>query len=643
MHSRLGTVGLIAGLLLLAPSVAWGTSPATATTPLRQAAAPGAYDSLSVEVRQAITNNVLRTQGINAQPYRVELGTAQNYYPEKVAKAVWDAEAKVGKGNYGATNFSSAQVATRVRAGALPRFAIAAGRQVFTHAIPAVSAFAIGWEIGTGINKLFVDVDADPVGPSTPPAFAILTYNDQPAYASLSGWSTTPMYGDEPRAPAKSITASFAVNGHMTAANLQMNNACQDMRPNPSMYRAADGIAHNRCVATVSAKAFYWTPEDLVVHARPATVAPPHWGQLGGSTGGGGVVAQPFPVAPAAAAAEPAIRADFDSADGNLRRRVWTWVTDALPPSTDPRWNDPTYEPPALDPTSDGAPLGRTRMPPGIGTPKGEYVETLRDHDLEADVSSGFNWNRDHAPDDVLYVNPPAGEWTPRGGRVTVVANPTSVPAPTFLSGETATAYAERAYRIGWEPTIRYRDAADPNRPEDSPTGTPVPAPGTTAAPGTALRADAKNPAAVKRHDDDCTEPGFSGPDPAAAFDPGVGHIDRELAWFTAPAEAGASTPLRAGEVIRTEFEDGTFRDYSGWGWRHIKAKHGWGPAEAALTQAALHTVPASVGLNNRAQYEYGFAGKRGHACEWIVVVDRNSIPSGEGPYGVWTAYGTKL
>jgi hypothetical protein len=110
--------GFVAGaacVLLVAVSLgaadsAWAISPATGTTPLRQQSAPGAYDGLSVEQRQAITDNVLRARGIAAQPYRVENGTAANYYAEKVSEAVWDAEARVSKINYGATNFSSQQL-----------------------------------------------------------------------------------------------------------------------------------------------------------------------------------------------------------------------------------------------------------------------------------------------------------------------------------------------------------------------------------------------------------------------------------------------------------------------------------------------------------------------------------------------------
>ena len=114
-------VGPVICLLGLAPASWAQVSPATTTTPLRQMPAPGAWDALSVEQRQAVADNVLRARGIDAQPYRVQPGSAANYYPEKVSEAVWDAEARVSKANYGATNFSSQQLRSRIATKVLPR------------------------------------------------------------------------------------------------------------------------------------------------------------------------------------------------------------------------------------------------------------------------------------------------------------------------------------------------------------------------------------------------------------------------------------------------------------------------------------------------------------------------------------------
>ena len=145
--SRISGLRVIAAVVLpvvlllgLAPA-AWGdVSPATSTTPLRQTPAPGAWDALSVEQRQAITDNVLRSRGIDAQPYRVQPGSAANYYPEKVSQAVWDAEARVSKANYGATNFSSQQLRTRIASKVLPRL-MQAGGKVTTRLIPGLGTF----------------------------------------------------------------------------------------------------------------------------------------------------------------------------------------------------------------------------------------------------------------------------------------------------------------------------------------------------------------------------------------------------------------------------------------------------------------------------------------------------------------------
>lgn len=636
------------GLLCWAPPVD-AVSPATETTPLRQSAAPGAFDALSVEQRQAIANNVLRARGIDAQPYRLDAGTSSSGYAQKVSEAVWEAEARVTKHDYGGSNVSSQQLRTRLKAKALPLLK-AAGERVTTRAIPGLGAFMFGWEIGTGINRLFIDVDADPVGPSSAPDYVEFNMASEPRWATTGGWNTSP-FADQPSAPPDALTASFhRWGGYHVAANLQTNDPCQDLRPNPTRFRVAEGFAYGRCSPAVAAKAFYWMPEDLVVSSRPATVEPPHWPSYGANCyWAGEKKCTPMPGMPPIEDVLSALREAFDSADGDLQRELWDWVFDELPPPIDPVWDDPQYQPPALDPTQDGAPLGRVKVPDGIGTHQDAYEAVLNANDLHLGyVETRYGVNRDHDAGDVLFVEPGQQTWVPRGSSVRVVVNPTTIPVPDVHPGETAEAYAERAYQVGWNPTEALSETPDAEEGEIVPPKT-TPAQGEEGEPKQELVVWSGRRVERRMHRRGCEAPGlFSLPDPAAAL-----ADEREektiVEQFPSAHEPGGEVLLRRGRThLQHAIDRDTsehFNNYAGYGRRHIQAKHGWGAAERALTASALAN-PTSTTPGNRPSYrnyELDFS-RSSNGCTWLVVVDRttqgNPQPGEEGQVGIITAFG---
>ena len=97
------------------------------------------------------------------------------------------------------------------------------------------------------------------------------------------------------------------------------------------------------------------------------------------------------------------------------------------------------------------------------------------------------------------------------------------------------------------------------------------------------------------------------------------------------------NTTLRWGRVTGEE-------GFRGWGYRHIKAKHGWGSVDETATRAALLT---SVFDNRRTPDSYVFVGpeyvRNGIVCVRQVIVNESAI--GEEPEAreIATSYGRPL
>ena len=110
-----------------------------------------------------------------------------------------------------------------------------------------------------------------------------------------------------------------------------------------------------------------------------------------------------------------------------------------------------------------------------------------------------------------------------------------------------------------------------------------------------------------------------------AAFDPFLGQVARypspaNPVFLTPPNLGNPSTTLRWGIIT------GYDADWTGFGYRHIAAKHGWSLADDAATRDALNFssgTPQSVGVNRRRfvgpQYP---SPKDGRPCVRIVSVE---------------------
>jgi hypothetical protein len=110
---------------------------------------------------------------------------------------------------------------------------------------------------------------------------------------------------------------------------------------------------------------------------------------------------------------------------------------------------------------------------------------------------------------------------------------------------------------------------------------------------------------------------------------------------------AGGLTYLRYGFAKNS---DDPWIGWHGWGWRKIKAKHGWGPTALSNTIKTLHTVPeVKDGKETyRSLAVDRYTGRNGQLCQWIVIVARTqdeelNYPErsdGQPARGIVTAFG---
>jgi len=102
------------------------------------------------------------------------------------------------------------------------------------------------------------------------------------------------------------------------------------------------------------------------------------------------------------------------------------------------------------------------------------------------------------------------------------------------------------------------------------------------------------------------------------------------------------NTVLRWGEVT-VELE-GEEVEYPGWGYQHIKAKHGWGRADETATRQAL---TASVFKNRRMADAWDYIGPEyvlgRTVCVRLVVVKEGTDSGDPAPKGIYTSYGRPL
>jgi hypothetical protein len=137
----------------------------------------------------------------------------------------------------------------------------------------------------------------------------------------------------------------------------------------------------------------------------------------------------------------------------------------------------------------------------------------------------------------------------------------------------------------------------------------------------------------------DLSSPENGDPDPLVSTDQYAAAQYSTVTSFT-------RTPLGGGSPINTALKVGwtgpsVKKEWDGWGWRHVAAKHGWGPADAIATQAALLNAPTLI--NGRLQYVGPEYSQNGVVCQRRVVVAASALSGEPSSKEIMTSYGEYL
>ena len=137
----------------------------------------------------------------------------------------------------------------------------------------------------------------------------------------------------------------------------------------------------------------------------------------------------------------------------------------------------------------------------------------------------------------------------------------------------------------------------------------------------------------------DVSDPDGEDPDPLVS-------TDQYAAAQYATVTSFTRIPLGGGGAIDTALKVGwtgpsVKKEWDGWGWRHVAAKHGWGPADVTATQAALLNAPTLV--NGRLQYVGPEYSQNGVVCQRRVVVAASALASEPSSKEIMTSYGEYL
>jgi hypothetical protein len=151
---------------------------------------------------------------------------------------------------------------------------------------------------------------------------------------------------------------------------------------------------------------------------------------------------------------------------------------------------------------------------------------------------------------------------------------------------------------------------------------------------------DICNPPATDRTEEkkcDLSTPGAADPDPSVSVDQFVAAQYEVVTPFTRRDTDGSivDTALKVGWT-----RSSTVREWSGWGWRHVAAKHGWTAADIAATQTALLTTPIQDGGLVYLGPEYQQNGVR---CQRRVLVNPTARPAEPSAKEIITSYGEYL
>ncbi len=149
-------------------------------------------------------------------------------------------------------------------------------------------------------------------------------------------------------------------------------------------------------------------------------------------------------------------------------------------------------------------------------------------------------------------------------------------------------------------------------------------------------------PGSTDEQDQRCelSTPGGHDPDPSRGVALDSSPLYETVQTFTRQTADGgqSATALKYGWTLPA-----STRGWLGWGYRHIYAKHGWGPDDIAATQAALSTTPAPEGTT-RLEYTGPEYQQNGAVCVRRVVVSfATERPTEPEPAEIITSYGRYL
>jgi hypothetical protein len=141
------------------------------------------------------------------------------------------------------------------------------------------------------------------------------------------------------------------------------------------------------------------------------------------------------------------------------------------------------------------------------------------------------------------------------------------------------------------------------------------------------------------QHRCDLSQPALQNPDGNLVPDPFTEKIPTPFVTTGRPPGFNdAPNPyLRWGE---TEWAGQYLDNWSGWGWRHIVAKHGWSADDVAATRLALQApVAISESRAGVAWYSGEAYEEDGAICQRLVLVDYTVDSGTDKPYGIRTSY----
>jgi hypothetical protein len=245
--------------------------------------------------------------------------------------------------------------------------------------------------------------------------------------------------------------------------------------------------------------------------------------------------------------------------------------------------------------------------------------------------------------DAVVTVTPAAGIGVnPDTQTVTVTSNPDKmpvvIPAPTG-GGEAATDYANTLTSLGLVPQIQEQAINFDDQVEGA-VADVSDEPGTRAWPGTDETVFSVPPPTAYNEDPSCRVSAPSNADPGLSrgvnwnplgdattrnryqpYDGSQG--DDQLAAKNVGLErnTGTGTMVPVNFLWGWTYYSSDRNDWPGWGYRHIKAKHGWSDEDRAETQLALEQAPWSTRNGKITYVGPEYLGQNATQCWRIVVV----------------------